>query len=517
MLRFVAVRSAVRSFAGHGHHRRPWQRGRRHLRGHRKGGGHWAGAQAASDAFEEDGPSTGHAQSGSPRAPADSREYGIGVEILVDLGVTTMRLMTNNPTKYGGLKGSVSRSRQRPTPVVAHAENIEYLRTNRERMGQFGRDSMTSSDMTQLVEGTIARFGNRVGCSRRGRQRDRRPRGLRCASSTGGSPNDCPPVRSTREPSTKVTWHGVTVAWAPGAFELPLVARALTGSGSVDAVVCLGAVSGRYRSLRFRGRGVCRRYRTCAARHGHAGRLWRAHHRHGGVGLGALEPDETDKGWEAAVTAIEMVLQLAGRQEPAFGSGADRAAVRAPQRLAGEDDVELFAAADLDVNPLVGGRLPRGDRRPPRDEVRILRPQEIPLYVAEASSTSASPAGTGSRRRARGRLGELGYSKATSDPSASCSPSTRGSGDRRPEDLEREGRIATEYPQLTQRWLIDHGVKADVGSPTARRRQRRPISSTRSWSSPRPVERSGPPLPHHRDAARVAHRADRQPAVVPTR
>jgi 3,4-dihydroxy 2-butanone 4-phosphate synthase/GTP cyclohydrolase II len=68
--------------------------------------------------------------------PADSREYGIGAQILVDLGVTTMRLMTNNPTKYGGLEGFgldiVERVNIQPSPTP---ENIEYLRTKRERMG----------------------------------------------------------------------------------------------------------------------------------------------------------------------------------------------------------------------------------------------------------------------------------------------------------------------------------------------------------------------------------------------
>ncbi|MEA3215517.1 MAG: 3,4-dihydroxy 2-butanone 4-phosphate synthase / cyclohydrolase [Acidimicrobiia bacterium] len=68
--------------------------------------------------------------------PVDSREYGIGAQILGDLGVTTMRLMTNNPHKYGGLEGFgltiVSRV---PLESAPNPENLRYLRTKRERLG----------------------------------------------------------------------------------------------------------------------------------------------------------------------------------------------------------------------------------------------------------------------------------------------------------------------------------------------------------------------------------------------
>ena len=68
--------------------------------------------------------------------PVDSREYGIGAQILVDLGITTMRYMTNNPAKYGGLEGFGLEMVERiPLIPVPNPENITYLRTKRERMG----------------------------------------------------------------------------------------------------------------------------------------------------------------------------------------------------------------------------------------------------------------------------------------------------------------------------------------------------------------------------------------------
>jgi 3,4-dihydroxy 2-butanone 4-phosphate synthase / GTP cyclohydrolase II len=68
--------------------------------------------------------------------PVDNREYGIGAQMLVDLGVTTMRLMTNNPMKYGGLEGFGLDIVER-VPLTSHhnPENLEYLRTKRERLG----------------------------------------------------------------------------------------------------------------------------------------------------------------------------------------------------------------------------------------------------------------------------------------------------------------------------------------------------------------------------------------------
>jgi 3,4-dihydroxy 2-butanone 4-phosphate synthase/GTP cyclohydrolase II len=68
--------------------------------------------------------------------PVDSREYGIGAQILADMGANQLRLITNNPAKYGGIEGYgleiIERVAINP---VATEENIKYLQTKRDRMG----------------------------------------------------------------------------------------------------------------------------------------------------------------------------------------------------------------------------------------------------------------------------------------------------------------------------------------------------------------------------------------------
>jgi len=68
--------------------------------------------------------------------PADARDYGTGAQILADLGIKTMRLLTNNPAKRAGLEAYGLRVVGRvPLPVRPHPENVRYLRTKRDRMG----------------------------------------------------------------------------------------------------------------------------------------------------------------------------------------------------------------------------------------------------------------------------------------------------------------------------------------------------------------------------------------------
>lgn len=67
--------------------------------------------------------------------PPDLREYGIGAQILVDLGVTSMRLMTNNPFKIVGVKGYGLEVVERvPIEITPNPNNIDYLITKKEKL-----------------------------------------------------------------------------------------------------------------------------------------------------------------------------------------------------------------------------------------------------------------------------------------------------------------------------------------------------------------------------------------------
>lgn len=75
--------------------------------------------------------------------PADLRHYGIGAQILVDLGVRGIRLMTNNPSKIVGLDGYGLHLVERvPLPVDPNQNNLKYLKTKKEKLGHLLDDSV---------------------------------------------------------------------------------------------------------------------------------------------------------------------------------------------------------------------------------------------------------------------------------------------------------------------------------------------------------------------------------------
>jgi len=125
---------------------------------------------------------------------------------------------------------------------------------------------------------------------------------------------------------------------------------------------------------------------------------------------------------------------------------------------------DLFDAADLTVkrSSQVDYRASIADPRV--DEVRILRPQEIPVYVAEGlfdigitgrdwieetSSTVQS-------------LGKLNYSKASSDPVRIVLAVANDSKFQKVQDLPAGVRVTSEYPKLTERFFAEHKIAADV-------------------------------------------------------
>jgi len=79
--------------------------------------------------------------------PADLRDYGIGAQILVDLGLTSIRIITNNPKKIIGLEGyGLQVTDQIPIEHAPNGHNMAYLRAKRDRLGHLlGHEGLTEA------------------------------------------------------------------------------------------------------------------------------------------------------------------------------------------------------------------------------------------------------------------------------------------------------------------------------------------------------------------------------------
>ena len=126
--------------------------------------------------------------------------------------------------------------------------------------------------------------------------------------------------------------------------------------------------------------------------------------------------------------------------------------------------LELFEAADLTVNRSSSVEYKATIADPRVDEVRILRPQEIPSYVADGLF-DLGIAGRDWVEETQSDvvlLGELAYSKATAKPFRIVVAVPEASAWDKVEDLPDGVRVSTEYPGLTARFFADRGVDADV-------------------------------------------------------
>jgi 3,4-dihydroxy 2-butanone 4-phosphate synthase/GTP cyclohydrolase II len=107
--------------------------------------------------------------------PADLRDYGIGAQILVDLGLSSIRLLTNNPKKIVGLEGYGLRvTDQLPIAHAAGEHNRAYLRAKRDRLGHLLHHQGLALDEEMIHE---ERVQDRARERRRDPDRTREPRG----------------------------------------------------------------------------------------------------------------------------------------------------------------------------------------------------------------------------------------------------------------------------------------------------------------------------------------------------
>jgi ATP phosphoribosyltransferase len=124
----------------------------------------------------------------------------------------------------------------------------------------------------------------------------------------------------------------------------------------------------------------------------------------------------------------------------------------------------LFEAADLAVTRSSSVEYKASIADPRIDEVRILRPQEIPLYVADGLFDLGITGRDWVEETAADvvSLGEMQYSKATSRPVRIVVAVPVDSPVERVEDLPQGVKVSSEYPELTRRYFAKKGIDADI-------------------------------------------------------
>ncbi len=164
--------------------------------------------------------------------PADLRDYGIGAQILVDLGLSSIRILTNNPKKIRGLEGyGLSVSAQIPIEHAPNEHNEAYLRTKAERMGHTLHHQGLNLDEELL---RVAARPARAGATP----------AVTFAIAVGRFYEELAErlVAGALAAFAQEGHSDVEIFDVPGAFELPLAAGYAAATGRFAGVACLGAV-----------------------------------------------------------------------------------------------------------------------------------------------------------------------------------------------------------------------------------------------------------------------------------
>ena len=152
--------------------------------------------------------------------PEDARDYTIGTQILVDLGIRKMRLMTNNPLKVYGLSGYNLEIVER-VPLQMEPGKYDMFYLNKKMMS--GKE-----EKMKTLEGKLVADGAKIGIVAA------RFNEFIVSKLISGAVDGL--VRHD------VNEDDITLAWVPGAFEIPVTAKKMAESGRYDAVICLGTV-----------------------------------------------------------------------------------------------------------------------------------------------------------------------------------------------------------------------------------------------------------------------------------